>query len=366
MSKPMSKMLLYVGIFFAIVFGWYGARAALFAYFMAHYEPPPVTISAVKVDTKTWQSFLTSVGTLTAINGVDLSSEVSGLVKSVHFNSGQIVKKGNVIIELDTSVEQANLKDKKAKLVLAKLNYDRIKQLYQKNFSSQAALDQQYAELLEAEAGVESVEAQINQKTITAPFDGRIGIRQVDLGQYISPGAVMVTLQALNPLYVNLTLPEQYLPVLYLNQPVDIAVNYGSDGKIVRGTITAINSKVDQATRNITIQATIPNENYALYPGMFGSAKIWLRAENNMVVVPQTAISYSLSGDYVYIIKHEGEYKGAPLLKAYRTYVKVGERRGDEASIIDGLKGGEEIITSGQLKLQNGSRVDINNSVELN
>lgn len=365
MSGQMKKMLLYVGIFFAIVFGWYGVRALMFSWFMAHYEQPAITVSSVNVSTKTWQSFLTSVGTLTAINGVDLSAEVSGLVKVVHFNSGQFVKKGDVIIELDTSIEQASLKDKKAKLVLAKLNYDREKKLFEKKFSSQATLDQRYAELLESEAGVESVEAQIKQKTITAPFDGRIGIRQVDLGQYISPGAVLVTLQSLNPLYVNLNLPEQYLSALYLNQPVDISVNYG-EGKTIRGTITAINSKVDQATRNVTIQATIPNENYVLYPGMFGSAKIWLRAQENTIVVPQTAISYSLSGDYVFMIKQEGEYRGNPILKAYRTYVKVGERRGDETSIVDGLKAGEQIITSGQLKLQNGTRVEINNSVELN
>src|SRR3990167_3747010 len=359
MSKPMSKMLLYVGIFFVIVFGWYGVRAAIFSWYMSHYEQPSVTVSAIKVTTKTWQSFLTSVGTLTAINGVDLSSEVSGLVKEVHFNSGQFVKKGDVIIVLDNSVEQATLKDKKAKLVLAKLNYDRDKKLFEKKFTSQAALDQRYAELLEAEAGVESVEAQIKQKTISAPFDGRIGIRQVDLGQYISPGAVMVTLQSLNPLYVNLTLPEQYLPELYLNQPVDISVNYG-DGKIVTGKITAINSKVDQITRNITVQATIPNDNYILYPGMFGSAKIWLHAEQNRVVIPQTAVSYSLSGDYVFMIREDGKYRGKPIEKAYRTYVKVGERRGDEASIIEGLKAGDTIITSGQLKLQNGTRVDVN------
>ena len=365
MSKPMSRMLIYVGIFFAIVFSWYGIRQLLFSWFMAHYVPPPVTVSSYTVTTKTWQSYLSSVGTLTAINGVDLSSEVSGLVKEVRFNSGQLVKKGDVIIILDTSVEEASLKDKQARLVLAKLNYDREKKLFEKKFSSQAALDTRYAELLEAQAGVESVQAQIKQKIITAPFDGRTGIRQVDLGQYISPGTILVTLQSLNPLYVNLNIPEQYLPNLYLNQPVDVSVNYG-EGKIVAGTITAINSKVDQATRNVSIQATIPNDKYELYPGMFGLAKIWLRAEQNTPVVPQTAISYSLSGDFVFLIKQEGEYKGQPLLKAYRTYVKVGERRGDEASIIDGLKAGDAIITSGQLKLQNGTHIEINNSVELN
>lgn len=364
MTKPMLKMLIFVGIFFAIVFGWYGVKKAIFMWYMTHYTPPPMTISATKAVSKTWQSYLTAVGTLSAINGVDLSSEVPGIVQEIRFNSGQFVKKGDIVIMLRADQEQANLKNNQAKLTLAKINYEREKTLFTKKVSSQAMLDKSYAELLQAQAGVESVQAQIQQKTITAPFDGRIGIRQVNIGQYISPGKTMVTLQALNPLYVNFNLPEQYLANLYIGQDIDVSVNYGV-GKIVHGKITAINSKVDPTTRNISIQTTIANDKLELYPGMFGSAKIWLSTQKSTVVVPQTSISYSLSGDYVFLIKDESKSKKESLLRVYRQYVKVNERRENEASIADGLKPGDRIVTSGQLKLQNGTHVLIDNSVEM-
>lgn len=364
MSKQMSKMLFYVGIFFAIVFGWYGIKKGIFMWFMSHYQPPAVTISTTIAVSKTWQSYLSSVGTLNAVNGVDLSADVSGIVKEIRFNSGQYVNKGDVVITLDTDIEEAALKDARAKLKLAEINFDRDKKLFDRHVASQAALDISYSRLQEAQSDVESVLARIKQKTITAPFAGRIGIRQINLGQYISPGANMVTLQALNPLYVNFNLPEQYLPNLFLNQAIDISVNFGS-GKTVHGKITAINSKVDQSTRNILVQATIPNEKYVLYPGMFALVKVWLKEQHHTIVIPQTAISYSLSGDYVFIIKNEGKSKKHPELRAYRQYVKVGERRGDVVSILEGLKAGDTIVSSGQLKLQNGTPVVVDNSVEL-
>lgn len=366
LSTPMSKMLFYVAVFFLIVFGWYGAKKLLFWYFISHYQQPAVSISSINVKSQTWRSYLTSVGSLTAINGVDLSSEASGIVQEIHFNSGQFVKKGEPIILLNTNVEQANLKSNQAKLALAQLNFDRVNTLTKKNVSSQSALDTSKAELLQAQAGVEFVEAQIKQKTITAPFDGRLGIRQVNLGQYVPAGTNMVSLQSLNPLYVNFNLPEQYLPDLYIDQEMDVSVSFGT-GKTVKGKITAINSKVDQVTRNIQIQGTILNMNLTLYPGMFGLVKVWLKEQKNVVVIPQTAVSYSLSGNYVFIIKNESESKDKDdqNLHVYRQYVKIGERRGDEVSILGGLKDGDMIVTSGQLKLQNGTHVVINNSVEL-
>lgn len=360
----MKKMLIILGIFFAIVFGWYGIKKVIFLWYMSHYQPPAVTVSATKTSSKTWRSYLTSVGSLTAVNGVDISAEVAGIVKEIRFNSGQFVKSGDVLIVLDTSVEEATLKDSLAKLKLAQMNYSRDKKLFERNVSSQAALDTRIAELQEAEAGVQSIQAKIKQKTISAPFDGRTGIRQVNLGQYLSPGTTMVTLQSLNPLYIMLNLPEQNLPKLYLGQPIDASINFGG-GKTVSGTITAINSKVDQATRNILVQATIPNDRFVLYPGMFALVKVWLKMEKNMVVIPQTAISYSLSGDYVFIIKDESKSKDYPLLHAYRQNVTVGERRGDEASILKGLESGTNIVTSGQLKLQNGTNILIDNSAGL-
>jgi len=363
MTVAMTKMLKYVGIFFLIVFGWYGVKSVITYWFISHYQPPAVTVSAIYVQSKTWQSYLNAVGTLNAINGVDISSEAPGLIENIRFNSGQFANKNDVLIVMRSDVEQANLKSSKAKLALATINYDREKTLFTKKVSSQASLDTRYAELLQAQSAVESVQAQIQQKTIAAPFSGRLGIRLVNLGQYVSAGTPMVTLQSLNPLYVLFSLPEQYLASLYLGQDIEVTVNWGK-GKIVNGKITAVNSKVDQATRNILIQATIPNPAYELYPGMYGLVKVWLKTSNATIVVPQTAISYSLSGDYVFLIKNEGSAK-KPALHVYRQYVKVGERRGDEAAILEGLKDQDHIVTSGQLKLQNGTLVVIDNSVEI-
>lgn len=364
MTKQMSKMIVYVGIFFAIVFGIYGVKKAVFLWFISHYEPPPITISATQAHIKNWPSTLSAVGTLNAINGVDLSSEAPGIIQELRFNSGQFVRKDDVIIVMRMSIEQANLKQGQAQLQLAKINYEREKTLFNKHVSTQAALDSRNAELLKAQAVVETAQAQIQQKTITAPFDGRLGIRQVNLGQYVSQGTTMVTLQSLDPLYVMFSLPEQYLSDLYIGQAVDVSVNFGN-GKLVRGKITAINSKVEKATRNVLVQVTIPNEKFQLYPGMYGLVKVWLKEKNEALVIPQTAISYSLSGDYVFVVKNESKSKNKSELHVYRQYVKVGERKTNEAAIISGLKPGDSVVTSGQLKLQNNARVLINNSVEL-
>jgi membrane fusion protein (multidrug efflux system) len=236
--------------------------------------------------------------------------------------------------------------------------------LFNKHVSSQSTLDTRYAEWLQAQAAVESAQAQLQQKTITAPFDGRLGIRQINVGQYIAQGTTIVTLQSLDPLYVMFTLPEQYLSDLYLEQEVDVSVDFGG-GKTVRGKITAINSKVEANTRNVLVQVTIPNENYLLYPGMYGLVKVWLKDNRNAAMIPQTAISYSLSGDYVFIVKDDSQSQDGSNLHAYRQYIKVGERRGNEAFVLDGVKPGDMVVTSGQLKLQNGAHVLIDNSVKL-
>jgi membrane fusion protein (multidrug efflux system) len=365
MSKPMRKMLIIVGIVFGIIFAWYAIKKVIFHYYMTHYIPPAVTISATVAQSKTWESYLTSVGTLQAVQGVDLSAEVSGIVSQIHFESGQFVKQGDVLLLLDTGVEQAQLKDNQAQLQLAKLNYERNKALIVKNAVSQAELDRLSAQLEETQANVEGTQAKIRQKTITAPFSGRIGIRLVNLGQYLSAGTTIATLQALDPLYVQFNLPEQYLNELYLQQPVQLSINLG-EGKTLMGTITAINSKVEQTTRNVLVQATLPNKDLQLYPGMFALVKVILRTHPTVIALPETAVTYSLHGDSVYIIKKEGKDRdGKPLLKAYRQYVTVGERRGNEVAIVKGLKAGDQVVTSGQLKLQNGIHVVIDNSVEL-
>lgn len=365
MSKPMKKMLLIVGIVFGLIFSVYVVKKLLFIYFMSSYQPPPVTVSSSKVVTKNWQSYLTSVGTVTAINGVEISSEIPGIVQEIRFESGQSVKQGDVLVVLNTGIENAQLKDAQSKLKLAQMNYDRNKALSVKNAVSASALDTVFAQLQQAQAELEGIQAKIKQKTVTAPFAGKIGIRLVNLGEYVSAGTAMASLQSLDPLYVRFTLPEQYVSELYLQQPVEVSFNIAG-GKSFQGTITGINSKVDQTTRNILVQATIPNKELQLYPGMFSMVKIFLREHKNVLTLPQTTISYSLHGDSVFLIKTEGKDKdGKPILKAYREYVKTGERRGSEIAILEGIKAGDHVVTSGQLKLQNGTHVVIDDKVEL-
>ncbi|HSW68629.1 MAG TPA: efflux RND transporter periplasmic adaptor subunit [Gammaproteobacteria bacterium] len=365
-SPPMKKMLKLTGIVFGIIFGWYGITKLLFFWGMSHYVPPPVSVSSNVAATKVWQPYITSIGTLSAINGVDISAEVPGIVSEIHFTSGQVVNKGDVLVVLDTSVEQAQLKFDQAKLKLAQINYDRDLVLLKKNVVSQAKVDTDIAELQETSASVEADQAKIRQKTITSPFGGNIGIRQIDIGQYLQAGTTMVTLQTLDPLYVQFTLPEQDLPDLYPQQTVDITVDLSGQKTTLRGTINAINSKVDQTTRNILVEATIPNKNRQLLPGMFALVTVWLKTEKNVIVLPETSISYSLHGDSVFIIKKEGkDSDGKPILNAYRQYVKVGERRGDQVAIVSGIQPGDQVVTSGQLKLQNGTHVVIDNSITL-
>jgi membrane fusion protein (multidrug efflux system) len=369
MTPQMKKMLIITGIIFGLVFGIYGAKKLAMSYYISHYQPPAVTISASTATPTTWQSYLTAVGTLTAVNGTDISSESSGIVSEIRFESGQTVQKGDVLVLLDTSVEQAQLKNDQAALKLAQMNYDRYKTLLKKNVLAQSEFDTASAKLEEAQANQEATQAKIQQKTVTAPFSGKIGIRLINIGQYLSAGTAMVTLQSLDPLYVQFNLPEQYLTELYLQQPIELTTNNNSSNKnTVNGTITALNSKVDQTTRNILVQATIPNKDVRLYPGMFAQVKVILRTHKNVITLPQTAISYSLHGDSVFIIEpdpKEKESDGTPLLRVKREYVKVGERRGGEVAIVDGIKAGSRVVTSGQLKLQNGTHVVVDNSVEL-
>ncbi len=362
-KSPLKKTLLWTGIIFGLIVGWYLIRKLLFIYFMSHYQAPAIAVESTIAKTEVWRSTLTSVGTLKAINGVDISAEVSGLVTGIFFDSGQAVKKGTLILQLNAQPEEAELKNNQAKLKLARINYNRDLILFKKNVSSQSVVDTDLAQVMESEADVEASEAKIKQKHITAPFDGYLGISQVNLGDFLQAGTPIVTLQSLDPLYVEFSLPEQQLSEIYIKQPIELQFNMTGVPASIQGQITAINSKADQATHTILIEATLPNPKNNLRPGMFALVKIWLRAAGKKVILPETAIAYSLHGDSVFLIKENGkDKKGHPILKAVRQYVKVGERRGNQVSILEGVKPGDEVITSGQLKLQNDTLVTKNTS----
>lgn len=359
-----TAILLTVG--FGGIFGWNVLRGYFINSFFANFEPPPVTISAVQAQEKTWQLYLKAVGSFVASSGVDISSEAAGIVKAINFSSGEEVEQGKVLIQLDDSVEQAVLKDNLAELSLTKLNYQRQRDLSKRGATANSIVDEAQAKLSKAEAAVARTQALIQQKTIRAPFGGKIGIRFVNLGQFISPGSAnkLVTLQALDPLYIQFSLPEQFLQKIYVSQPVALQVE--AFGKtIFQGRISAIDAKVDSQTHNFLAQAMVANKDHRLYPGMFADLKIMLPQQNKVITLPSTAIAYTLYGNSVFVIKEEGKDKeGKPILRAYRQFVSTGEQRDGEVMIVDGLKAGDLVVDSGQLKLQNGTRVAVDNTVK--
>ncbi len=361
-------------IILVVVFGGLVAynlfRDYMMNQYLTHMEAPAFTVSSVTAKEKNWQPVLQTVGDFVAIEGIEVNSQVGGIVKEIDFRSGQMVKKGDLLLVIDDSVEQASLKDNQANLVLQKVSFQRQSNLIKTGSTSSSEMDKARAGLDSALASVQQTEALIAQKHITAPFSGKVGIRQVSLGQYIMPGQTpIVTLQSLNPLYLQFYLPEQNLPRLYAHQPIQFYVDALPE-KMFTGEITAINSKVDVNTHNVLVQATVKNTiesgRLLFAPGMFAKVNVLLPQQEKAVVLPLTSVAYTLYGDSVYIIKQTGkDEKGKPILKVYRQFVTTGERKGDEVVILKGIKAGQLVVNTGQMKLQDGTRVDINNSVKI-
>ncbi|MCW5771275.1 MAG: efflux RND transporter periplasmic adaptor subunit [Rhodospirillaceae bacterium] len=327
---------------------------------------PPLPVSVAAAMEESWQGELPAIGTIEAQRGVTLAPQIAGRVESILFQSGQWVAAGQAVVKLDDSTERAQLQAALADQRLKELNLVRARELAQRGNMAQANLDQAVAQRDQAAAQVELIRAQITQKTIVAPFAGRLGIRQINLGQYLAAGAAIVTLQSIDPIFVNFTLPEREIPRLKVGQKV-VATIEGLPGKTFDGTITSLDAKVDEATRNILVQATFANKNGDLVPGMFTRLKVELAEVRKLVIVPETAVSFSLYGDSVYVVgeKKDKDGKvvngtdGKPLLAAERRFVRVAERRDGKAGIYEGVKPGERVVTSGQTKLQPNATVVI-------
>lgn len=361
-------------IWLAIIFGGLIAfnffRDYMMNKYLSHMEAPAFTVSSAKAEVKNWQPVLQTTGDFVAIQGIDVNAQVEGIVQQISFDSGQNVKKGDALIVIDDSVEQAVLENNQANLVLQKVNFQRQTNLLKTGSTSSSDMDKARADLKSALASMQETEAMIAQKHITAPFDGKLGIRQVSLGQYITPGSTtIVTLQSLNPLYLQFYLPEQNLSTLYVGQPVQFVVDSLKE-KTFEGKIAAINSKVDVNTHNVLVQATVNNViqdgRFMFVPGMFAKVSVLLPQQEKAIVLPLTAVAYTLYGDSVYIIKQKGKDKeGKPNLQVFRQFVTTGERKGDQVVILKGLKVGDLVVNAGQMKLQDGTRVAINNSIKL-
>lgn len=339
--------------------------------FLASQVPPPATITAEAARSQEWVEHLPAIGTLIASQGVDVASQVAGIVTSLGFESGQEVPEGKRLVQLDISVERADLASAEATQREADVAFKRQTDLLRKSVASEANVDTALAKRDTAAAAVNRIKALIAQKSILAPFAGRLGIRKVELGQYVSPGLTLVTLQALDPIWVDFPMPEQNIGKLRKGQVIELTVD-AFPGEIFKGKVTSLDARVSQETRTLLVRGTLPNPDRKLLPGMFANVAVLAGAPAEVVTVPRTAVTYSLYGDAVYVVKpeaaKEGEAKPAgdeQIFVVERRFVRPGQARGDLVAINSGLKGGEQVVTTGQLKLNNGSRVKIDNSQDL-
>ena len=360
--------LLLVGLIGGFGYFQYVMKPELIKSAMAKAVPPPVTVTSATTKAETWGPRIPAIGTLTAIQGIDIAPQVGGLVRAIHFDSGQQVDAGASLIELDDFVEQADLKSNRAQLRKSELDLNRQKELLARGNTPQSNYDNALANRDTAAAVLERTKAVIAQKNIRAPFRGRLGIRKVNLGQYVSPGTPLVSLQKLDPIYVDFPVPEQNVPVLAVGQTVEVAVDAFSADPPLNGKITSIDSKVNPETRNVTIRAELANPDLHLLPGMFANVTVLAGAPQDVVTVPRTAIVYSLYGNSVYVVKAEDGSESIsqdkPLV-VERRFIRIGEERGDRVAVADGLKTGDTVVATGQIKLQPNTHVRVDNSAPL-
>jgi len=364
MAKRMIIMLILVGVIFGGIFGYKAFTGYMMQKGMASQGPPPQTVSTIKAFVQEWQPRMEAVGSLKALRGADLAPEVSGIVSQIHFQSGETVKSGTVLLEMDARSDLAKLQSLKATLELAKKNYVRDQEQFKEQIVSQATLDADLADLQRTEAQVAEQQALVDKKTIRAPFDGRLGIRMVDLGQYLNPGMKIVTLQTLDPIFVDFFLPQKEVSRIVIGHEVEVTADAYPE-QVFRGVITAIDPKVDTSTRNVGIRATIRNPKQQLLPGMFATTRIVTGKPGRFITLPQTAIVFNPYGNVVYLALEKGKnVQGKPNLIAMQKFVKTGETRGDQIAVLEGVKEGDLIITSGQIKLRNGTPIIINNRIQ--
>lgn len=329
----------------------------------ASFSLPPESVTSLVAKEEDWVPALKAVGSTAAVQGVTVSTDEPGIVHKINFESGQNVKEGDLLVQLEISLEQAQLRSAEAQMRLAGANLLRQQNLLKSRVSSQADYDTAQAEYDQAVAKVEEVKALIDKKTIRAPFSGVLGIRAVNLGQYLQSGAQVAPLQSLDPIYVNFWLPQQYLGQIAAGQPVKVQAD-GLPNTSFDGKINAVDAVIDEATRNVRVQATLANPKGLLRPGMFVNTEVPLASTASHIVVPATAIQFAPYGDMVYIIEEMKGPDGKPYQGVRQQVVKVGESRGDRVAILSGVKAGEQVVTSGVFKLRPGVAVQVNNSIQ--
>jgi membrane fusion protein (multidrug efflux system) len=362
-KKRMLIMLAVVVVFLAAIgsFKYFQIRSMIEA--GSHFAPPPEAVTTMVAKQEEWPQVLTSVGSVYPVRGVMVSADLPGIVGKIRFESGTTVKEGAVLVELDTSQERAQLQAAEAQLELSRANFERAKGLRAEGVIAASDYDLAAASASTAQAKVVETKATIERKTIRAPFSGRIGIRQVNLGQYLAQGAPVVQLQSWSPIYVNFSVPQSRLGDLRVGAEVRVAAA-GVAGADPVGKISAIESVVDERTRNVEVQAIFDNQDNVLRPGMFVESRLTFGASQPVISLPATAVNYAPYGDSLYIVEDLKDPKGKTYKGVRQQFVKLGERRGDMVAILSGLKPGEEVVTSGVFKLRPGAAVEVNNDVK--
>ncbi len=364
MTKRMVIMLLCVGLLFGAIFGFQIFKSKMIKKAMSSQKAPPVVVTAMKAEYQSWQPQIKAVGSLRAVRGVDVTTEIAGLVRSIHFRSGQDIRSGQLLVQLNADSDIAQLGSLEAAAELAGTVYERDKKQFAVKAVSQATLDADAADLKSKQALVAQQKALVDKKTISAPFAGRLGISTVNPGQYLNPGDKIVTLQSLDKLYVDFYLPQQELARISAGQKVVLSTDT-FPGRTFPGKIATIDPKVDPATRNFQAEATIANPDHSLLPGMYASVQIMAGETKRYLTLPQTSVTYNPYGETVYIVEKSGKGPdGKPLLTAKQIFVTVDGTRGDQVSILKGISEGDLVVTSGQVKLRSGSTVIINNKVQ--
>jgi membrane fusion protein (multidrug efflux system) len=364
MTKRMVIMLAVVGLLFGGIFGYKAFTGIMMKKYMSAGGIPPVTVSTIHATNEAWQPQFKAVGSLRAVRGVDLASEISGLVRSVHFKSGDEVKAGQLLVQLNADPDIAQLHALEAAADLAEITYERDKKQIEAQAISQSTLDSASADLKSKQAQVTQQAAVVAKKTISAPFAGRLGISSINPGQYVNSGEKIVTLQSLDSIFIDFSLPQQELSRVSRGQTAVVFID-AYPGKTFTGKITAINPKVDPDSRNVQVEAVIANPGRELLPGMYATLEVLYGAAQHYLTLPRTAVTFNPYGETVYLVEEKGTDKaGKKTLTVRQTFVTLGPARGDQVAVLSGVKEGDQVVTSGQLKIKNNSVVIINNQVQ--
>ena len=357
MKRRMIIMAVTLAVVFGGLYGFAKFRENAIANYFATVRPPPTPVDVELARAEAIPRFVSGIGSLVAVHQVTVTAEIGGRVVNILFEPGAAVKQGDPLVQLNDAPEQGDLLNYRAQAKLAEVSLARARELLVHQNAAQQTVDQNQAALDQARANISKTEALIAQKLIRAPFAGVLGIRQVDLGQYINPGAAVVTLTDLATLYANFTLPEQQRSQIETGRKVEVAID-AYPARTFPGTVTTIEPQIDINTRTIKVQATLANPDNLLQPGMFANVRVELPVALDVVTVPETAVDYTLYGDSVFIVGEEGRQSdGKPVLKVTRTFVKTGDRFNNRVVILSGVKPGDRVVTSGQLKLQSGTEV---------